>query len=168
MQYQHAPGHLQADPRPVTCARRASTASSMHPSSRLRLPSRRLERSQIREMRDLHGPRSTGAGLVWSALLCSAAALPPGLQLQRRHDKMVAALLHRELRVSPWARQRGLLAFGCACVPRSQHGALAVCAVVPSGAEQGRRVPLESKTRESRLRSDTVSRRLTACSGLGR
>lgn len=55
--------------------------------------------------------------LFCSALLCSAAALPPGLQLQKRHDKMVAALLHRVLRVLPWARQRGLRALGVRAAP---------------------------------------------------
>lgn len=56
-----------------------------------------------RSKRDLHRPWPTGA-----ALLCSAAALPLVLQLQKRHDKMVAALLQRALRVPPWPRQRGL------------------------------------------------------------
>lgn len=45
---------------------------------------------------------------------------------------MVAALLHRELRVPPWARQRGLLAFGRVRVCAAQP-AWNVDRAVPSG-----------------------------------
>lgn len=79
-----------------------------------------------------------------SVLLCSAAALPPALQVQKRHDKMVAALLHRALRVPPWARQSGLWAFGC--VPRRQRASL-------TGRDLDRGIreasSLEQKTRQS-------------------
>lgn len=64
--------------------------------------------------------RSTGSGLHCSALLSRSPA--PDLQLQKRHDKMVAALLHRQLRVPPWARQGGLWAR--VCVPCHQREAL--------------------------------------------
>lgn len=106
-------GHLQADPRPVTCARHQLNGQQQHcPRATCVSHLVASERSQIREMRDLHGPRPTGA-CFWS-LVCPAQPQPCPLacSCKRRHDKMVAALLHRELRVPPWARQRGLLAFG--------------------------------------------------------
>jgi hypothetical protein len=120
--------HLQAQPRLVTCARRASTASSnQHRATRYCTPSSLacVQRSPIRDQR---------------SEICTAVALlsrspAPGLQLQKWHDKMVAALLHRELRVPPWARQRGLWAR--VCVPLQSAKKVVGCPV-PSGVEQGR------------------------------
>lgn len=111
---------MQAEPRPVTCACAAYTSTASDISFRVTCSSISLPREityQRSEICTALGRRA----LLCSALQCSAQPqpCPPGLQLQKRHDKMVAALLHRVLRVLPWPRQRGLRALGVRAAPWS-------------------------------------------------
>lgn len=105
-------GHLQAGPLPGNVCRSECVllriSQRAAPPHRVTWSSFCFRRSQIRDQRSARplGQRA----LLWPA---QPQPVPLACSRKRRHDKMVAALLHRELRVPPWATQRGLLGVGC-------------------------------------------------------
>lgn len=102
----------------------------------------RREITKIREMRDLHGPRSTGAASA-SALACSAAALPPWPAAARGvMTRWLRRYCTANSECHPGARQRGLLAFWVrACRAASEER----CLCCPRVRNKEKRVPQKQR-----------------------